>query len=666
MVRIKRKIKNYVRKLIRLVEMEREAEIEAMRAEMARLSAREREKVGRAINNLNGKILGRELGFTLVRYGRRKEIETEIKVGDLVLISKGNPLYSDLVGTVAEKGNRFITVALEDVPKWALKNVRIDLYANDITFRRMIDNLKNLNENTIKVLSYILDEATPDLDIKKEEFELIDKKLNESQIEAISKALATKDFFLIHGPFGTGKTRTILEIIKQEVKRGNKVLVTAESNIAVDNILERLPENMKCVRVGHPQRVSKKNIERTLAFQVEEHPKYSKIERLQKKIDKLTKERDRYHKPTPALRRGLSDRQIIRNARRRRGVRGISPNVMISMANWIRINNRITELYNKIDEIENRIVENIIEESDVVLSTNSSVYLEYLRDVEFDVVIVDEASQATIPSVLIPLSRAPRFILAGDHRQLPPTILNPDAKELEKTLFSILISKYPSKSHMLEYQYRMNPKLMEFPNNEFYNGKIKSAAGLEKLSPKDLIKKEIKDENLSKELQEMLIRDPLTFIDTCDLDNKFERRFKGSPSLYNPLEADICILIQNFFIKSGVSTDDIGIITPYDDQVDYLSKVAKVEVNTVDGYQGREKEIIIISMVRSNKKGKIGFLEDLRRLNVSLTRAKRKLVIIGDSETLSVHPSYRRLIEYCKENRFYYKLSKTILPVSSA
>lgn len=142
MVRIKRKIKNYVRKLIRLVEMEREAEIEAMRAEMARLSAREREKVGRAINNLNGKILGRELGFTLVRYGRRKEIETEIKVGDLVLISKGNPLYSDLVGTVAEKGNRFITVALEDVPKWALKNVRIDLYANDITFRRMIDNLK--------------------------------------------------------------------------------------------------------------------------------------------------------------------------------------------------------------------------------------------------------------------------------------------------------------------------------------------------------------------------------------------------------------------------------------------------------------------------------------------------------------------------------------------
>jgi len=206
------RVKSYIRKLIRLVEMEREAEINAMMNEIRRLSPRKRERIGRAINGLNGKITGRELGFHLVKYGRRDPIETRIGVGDLVLISRGDPLKSDLTGTVARKGKRFIVVALENVPRWALRNVRIDLYANDITFQRMIDNLKGVNKNILKVLGFILDKDKP-APTRRVDFEAIDCELNSSQKEAISRALGSDDFFLIHGPFGTGKTRTLHELI---------------------------------------------------------------------------------------------------------------------------------------------------------------------------------------------------------------------------------------------------------------------------------------------------------------------------------------------------------------------------------------------------------------------------------------------------------------------
>lgn len=650
------KIKEYVKRLLELVEMERKAEIEAMISEIRRLSASKREKIGRAINNLNGKILGRELGFTLVKYGRKKPIETEISVGDLVLISRGNPLRSDLTATVAQKGSRFIIVAMEKVPRWALKNVRIDLYANDITFQRMEDNLKKLNKNTYRILEFLLGKRKPTTKIRRVKFELEDENLNTSQKEAISRALASKDFFLIHGPFGTGKTRTLLELILQEVKNGGKLLVTAESNMAVDNILEGLNGKVECVRLGHPQRVSKENIEKSLAYKVENHPDHKKIFEVEEKIQELIKEREKYHKPTPSLRRGLSDRQIMANAMKRRGSRGISPNVMISMAKWIKTNRKIDKLYKMIESIENDIVADILEEAPVILSTNSSAALEYLDGISFDLIVVDEASQATIPSILIPLSRGGRFVLAGDHKQLPPTILNQDAVELEKTLFEELIRLYPYKAYMLDVQYRMNPQLMEFPNMEFYDNRIKAAPGLESFTIEDLIDDTRCEGDVGREL--LNPRKPLLFMDTADIEGKFERRVKGSPSFQNQLEADLAIIISDFFIKRGVKPSDIGIITPYDDQVDLISSHAKVEVNTVDGYQGREKEIIIISMVRSNRDGRIGFLSDLRRLNVSLTRARRKLVIIGDSETLQAHPSYRRLIRYTIRRGFYYRLGE--------
>ncbi|MCA6213569.1 IGHMBP2 family helicase [Thermococcus bergensis] len=648
-------IKSYIAKLIELVELEREAEIEAMREEMRRLRGYEREKLGRAILNLNGKIIGEEFGFKLVKYGRKEPFKTEISVGDLVLISRGNPLMSDLVGTVVEKGSRFIVVALESVPSWALRNVRIDLYANDVTFRRQIENLKNLSESGIKALKFALNQEKP-MKSTPQEFEPFDKNLNHTQRKAISYALGSEDFFLIHGPFGTGKTRTLVELVLQEVKRGSKVLVTAESNVAVDNLVERLWGKVKLVRLGHPSRVSKHLKESTLAFQVESHERYRRVRELRNKAERLAMMRDQYKKPTPSLRRGLTNKQILKLAEKGRGARGVPAKDVKEMAQWIALNEEVQKLYKFVEKIEEEIIREIIDKADVILSTNSSAALEFIKDVEFDVAVIDEASQATIPSVLIPIAKAKRFVLAGDHKQLPPTILSEEAKELSETLFEKLIQLYPEKAKMLEIQYRMNEKLMEFPSREFYEGKIKADESVKNITLADL---KVREPFFGEPWDSILKREePLVFVDTAERRDKWERQRKGSTSRENPLEALLVKEIVERLLRMGVKEELIGIITPYDDQVDLIQSLVgeEVEVHTVDGYQGREKEVIVLSFVRSNKEGELGFLTDLRRLNVALTRAKRKLIAIGDSETLSTHPTYKRFLEFVKRHGRYIRL----------
>ncbi|MCF0225947.1 MAG: AAA family ATPase, partial [Methanobrevibacter sp.] len=240
-------MKKHIKKLVALVGEERKAEMELMINEIKKLSPKKREQLGRAINRVKGKNLGKELGFNIIQYGRRELIDTEISVGDIVLISVGNPLKSDLTGTVTEKGSRFIKVAIENVPRWALKkHVRIDLYANDVTFRRMEENLLNLSIKGKDALEYSLHKRDPQKDneeILNKKLDFVDNSLNNSQKEALRKALASKNFFLIHGPFGTGKTRTLIELINQEHFLNSKILATAESNNAIDNILERLAES---------------------------------------------------------------------------------------------------------------------------------------------------------------------------------------------------------------------------------------------------------------------------------------------------------------------------------------------------------------------------------------------------------------------------------------
>lgn len=649
-------MKKYIKQLIKLINYERDAEIELMTNEIKNLSPKKRESLGRAINKVKGKYLGKQLGSQIVQFGRSEKIETEISVGDMVLISTGYPLRSDLTGTVVEKGARFIKVAFEkSIPKWTLKKkVRIDLYANDVTFRRMEDNLMHLNTKGKNALEYSLKKRDPKENKKEKYIDFIDKSLNESQKNAVINAVNTENFFLIHGPFGTGKTRTLVELIQQEVRQSNKVLVTAESNSAVDNILDRLSQNkkLKITRLGHPQRVSKENIAYSLAYKSENHQLTCKINKNYKRIEQISETRDRFTKPTPQYRRGFSDSDILYNASKGKGGRGISSSKMESMANWLLENEKISEIHYKIKKLENKIVKDIINSSDIILSTNSTAAIEEIVRTKFNVVIVDEASQATIPSILIPLSKARRFILAGDHEQLPPTIISKKAHFLEKTLFEELIKKYPNKSSLLNVQYRMNSFLMKFPNLEFYNGNLKSDSSVDNINLDEIIDLEelsrLKESDVEKQLHNNL--KPLLFIDTSNLKNNEEKHLKDSKSIINQSEADIATSIAKFYLGTGINPKDIGIISPYADQVNLIQDKIPIEVKSVDGFQGREKEIIIISTVRSNKNKDIGFLKDLRRLNVAITRAKRKLIVIGNKNTLKGNSTYSKLIKFCAKN----------------
>ena len=663
-------MKNYISKLIKLIEDERDAEISIMESEIKRLSSYEREKKGRAINNLKGKFIGDELGYKIVQYGRVELINSEINVGDLVLVSKGNPLKSDLVGTVTEMGKRFVKVAFEGVPRWALKKkVRVDLYVSDVSYRRMEDNLKNLSIYGVKALNFMLKKEYPKdigCDVVVDGFN--DVLLNDSQKDAVNLSLNTDDFFLIHGPFGTGKTRTLLEVIFQEIKLGHKVLATGESNTSVDNLLDGLDGFGDCgfnfTRLGHPQRVSEDNIKYTLAYKVEHHPMNSRKMDIKEIIDSKIKFRDEYSKPTPRYRRGFSDDEILMNAREGRSSRGISVKRMKSMASWIEVNREIDDYYKYLEEIEAEIIDDIIEGSDVILSTNSSAALDFINGVVFDVCVVDEASQASIPSVLIPISKSRRFVLAGDHKQLPPTVVNFDSRELEETLFESLILSFSSNSSLLDCQYRMNGKLMMFSNMEFYEGKLFSDDFVENISLGDLPRVSLSysdrellgdgvfDDGLVSRVSgvEGFLDDvdyPFLFFDTS-LFSCGEGRFKDSKSFYNRCEAEIVGIIVSCYLKWGFSSGDIGVISPYMDQVDLIKSFVDVEVKSVDGFQGREKEIIIISMVRSNSSGVVGFLNDYRRLNVAVTRAKRKLVIVGDCSTLCSVGVLCDLVDFCE------------------
>lgn len=640
-------MKKYIKNLIRLINYERDAEIDLMTYEISTMSGKKREELGRAINKVKGKSLGNELGLEIVQFGRPEAIDTEISVGDMVLVSSEDPLRSDLTGIVTEKGTRFVKVAFDKrVPRWAIKKkVRLDLYANDITFRRMEDNLKHLSLKGKNALEYILKDRNPRKNRPAPYISYIDENLNSSQKSAIEDALSCENFFLIHGPFGTGKTRTLVELISQETRQNHKVLATAESNAAVDNILERLMENKKLnlTRLGHPQRVSKHNITQTLAYKVENHELNKKIKKINKKINNLIEKRKVHTKPTPQYRRGYGDYDILHMASKGKGGRGISSGKMKSMAKWIEINQEIDEAHDEIKRIENKMIKDIIETSDVILATNSSAALESIERVKFDVAIIDEASQATIPSVLIPIAKAHRFILAGDHKQLPPTIISDRAGALSKTLFEELIMMYPFKSQLLNIQYRMNSLLMKFPNEEFYNKSLKSDSSVDEININDIVKSDQNEE-------------ALLFIDTSDVDLEGETHLKDSKSIINNFEAEISSKIAQDYLTIGVNQEDIGIISPYADQVKIIQDMTPVEVKTVDGFQGREKEIIIISTVRSNENGNIGFLRDLRRLNVAITRAKRKLIIIGNKNTLKVDPTYERLINFCEKNDLLLKI----------
>jgi predicted DNA helicase len=440
--------------------------------------------------------------------------------------------------------------------------------------------------------------------------------LNPPQLAAIDFALAAKDFAIVHGPPGTGKTTTVVEFIRRAVANGDTVLACAPSNHAVDNLLEKLLTAGELpVRLGHPARVVPELRERAIDILAEKHPDARQARKVARDAFALFRQADKWtrEKPQPGEKAALREeaRDMLSEARK----------------------------------LEALAVERVLDEARVVCATLTGLDSQLLGQRRYDVVVIDEACQSTEPANWVPLLRANKLILAGDHCQLPPTILSPEAAErgLAISLMERLVARFgPSVSRLLTVQHRMHSAIMGFSNAEFYGGQLVAHESVAGHRLCDLPGVEANP----------LTETPVQFIDTAgaSYDEELE---EDTGSRRNMQEAALAVKKVAALLDAGVNAAQIGVITPYRAQVrllrERLGHVPELEIDSVDGFQGREKEAIVVSLVRSNPEGEIGFLADTRRTNVALTRARRKLLVIGDSATLANDPFYQRMLTYFEQ-----------------
>ena len=462
--------------------------------------------------------------------------------------------------------------------------------------------------------------------------------LNPTQERAVNEVLWAKDVAIVHGPPGTGKTTTLVEAINETLMRESQVLVCAQSNMAVDWISEKLVDRgINVLRIGNPTRVNDKMLGFTYERRFESHPDYPQLWAIRKAIREL-------------------------RSNRKKGSESF--------------HQKMDRLRSRAAEIEIRINAELFGEARVIACTLVGSAHRLLEGMKFGTLFIDEAAQALEAACWIPMRRASRVILAGDHCQLPPTVKSIAALRagLGKTLMERIAENKPEVVTLLKIQYRMNEDIMRFSSDWFYGGQVESAPQIKYRSILDF-------------------DHPITWIDTSDEENQmtiegeaapedsastsssssaanlnsdlnFKEQFVGeSFGRINKAEAELTLLtLAEYFTKIGKQrvlgdSIDVGIISPYRAQVQYLKKLIKkyeffkpyrrlISVNTVDGFQGQERDVILISLVRSNDEGQIGFLKDLRRMNVAMTRARMKLIILGNKDTMTKHPFYKKLWEY--------------------
>ncbi|HFC12969.1 MAG TPA: DNA-binding protein, partial [Anaerolineae bacterium] len=435
--------------------------------------------------------------------------------------------------------------------------------------------------------------------------------LNTAQQAAVKKALSAEDIAIIHGPPGTGKTTTLVAIILAAVQRGESVLACAPSNMAVDNLAESLVKaGATLVRIGHPARVQPQLQAHTLDAQVEQHDNYRLAKKLRKQAQSL-----------------LSNARKWRRARPQDGEKAA-------------MRQDAKQLQAEARALEARAVERVLDAVPIVLATLTALDSALLGQRQFDLCVIDEAGQSTEPALWIPLTRSRKVILAGDHRQLPPTIMSQQAQDEGfgiSLLERLMLRDGVRISQQLVRQYRMHQQIMAFSSAEFYQNSLLADTSVATHLLADLPHVTANE----------LTCTPIDYIDTAGASYDEEREPDGR-SWQNPQEANLVIRKVTALLAAGVEPDVIGIITPYSAQTRLIrAKLQQpVEVNSVDGFQGREKEAIIISLVRSNQRGEVGFLRETRRMNVALTRARRKLIVIGDSGTISAEPFFTRLLDY--------------------
>ncbi|KAK9921847.1 hypothetical protein M0R45_030343 [Rubus argutus] len=620
-----------------LIDLEKEAEISASISTGATRNLDTAQKRGSAILNL--KCVDAQTGLmgkTLLEFQSTKKDDVlpphKFGTHDVVVLRPnkadlGSPALGQ--GVVYRLKDSSITVAFDDVPEDGLNSpLRLEKLTNEVTYRRMKDALIQLSKGVQKgpasdLIPVLFGERAPTLAKKEVTFTPFNKNLDHSQKDAITKALSSKNVFLLHGPPGTGKTTTVVEIILQEIKRGSKILACAASNIAVDNIVERLARHrVKLVRLGHPARLLPQVLESALDAQVLRGDNSSLANDIRKEMKSLN---------------GKLLRTKDKNTRRE-------------------IQKELRILSKEERKRQQLAVTDVIKNADVVLTTLTGASSRKLDNTSFDLVIIDEAAQALEIACWIALLKGSRCILAGDHLQLPPTIQSAEAekKGLGRTLFERLADIYGNEVvSMLTVQYRMHERIMDWSSKELYNSKVKAHPSVAAHMLLDL-----EDVKKTSSTEPTLL---LIDIAGCDMEEKKDEE----ESTLNEGEADVAIAHANRLVQSGVQACDIGIITPYAAQVFLLKKLKNnedklkdLEISTVDGFQGREKEAIIISMVRSNSNREVGFLSDHRRMNVAVTRARRQCCLVCDTETVSNDAFLKRLIEYFEEHGEYLSASE--------
>ncbi|KKY17078.1 putative dna helicase [Diplodia seriata] len=590
--------------------------------------------------------------------------EHGIRTGDIVGVQeqpagsakkkeKSDLKKSGVEGVVLRVSAATVAVALDkedvDVPQGKLWLVKL---ANDVTYKRMTQTMARLQKFTdseytpfIRAL-FGLSSLSP---LPKEyseagldKLQWIDPSLNESQKDAIRFAMASREVALIHGPPGTGKTHTLIELILQLLKQDLRLLVCGPSNISVDNIVERLaPHKVPIIRLGHPARLLPSVVNHSLDVLTRTSDAAAIVQDIRKEMDAKQ-----------------ASIKKTRNGRERKAIYG-----------------EMRELRKDYRERERGCVDQLVRGSKVVLATLHGAGGFHLKGQQFDVVIIDEASQALEAQCWVPLLSAKKVVLAGDHLQLPPTIksLNSKAQKeakpsekkaqqsakgftLEQTLFDRLLALHgPSIKRMLTTQYRMHEKIMAFPSQELYESKLIAA---------DSVKARLLAE-LDYEVQETEdTTEPVVFWDTQggDFPERTEDEDSGKKSSLlgdsksNEMEAALVRLHVGQLVEAGVRPEDIAVVTPYNAQLAALSQLLKerypgIELGSVDGFQGREKEAVIVSLVRSNAEHEVGFLGEKRRLNVAMTRPKRHLCVIGDSETVARGSKFlKRWMDFLQEH----------------
>ncbi len=436
--------------------------------------------------------------------------------------------------------------------------------------------------------------------------------LNRTQEEAVNKVLHAKDVAIVHGPPGTGKTTTLVEAIYETLHRENQVLVCAQSNMAVDWISEKLVDRgVSVLRIGNPSRVNDKMLSFTYERRFESHPDYTQLWSIRKAIREL------YGRI-----RKSSDREQVRT--------------------------KINSLKDRATELEIRINEALFSEARVIACTLVGSANRILTGQKFGTVFIDEAAQALEAACWIAIRKADRVILAGDHCQLPPTVKDPQALRagLGYTLMQAIVKNRPETVSLLKVQYRMNDEIMRFSSDWFYGGMLESAPEVKYRSILDF-------------------DTPIEWINTEGMDCNEEFVGENYGRINKP-EAELSIAqLKSYILKIGKERFleekiDVGLISPYKAQVQYLRQLIRkdnffkpyrsaITINTVDGFQGQERDVILISLVRANEEGQIGFLNDLRRMNVAITRARMKLIILGDVSTLTRHAFYAELYRYIEE-----------------